>query len=235
MKETIIIDEMMQKLMSNQLTPGEKLPSENELAEKYDVPRMTVRKALTKLEERGYVYTKKGKGRYVQDKSGQIQLHLTGKESFTDKMLASGYDLRTENVFCQKEPKSSRMYKRLHADVNTAVYKISRVRYIDGAPIAIHHSFLSESVFPKIGVDGPNLTSLFAYYRDKGYQDFTSTQALLSVVFPTLEEQQQLACNNMTPLIMVESDCVDQVSDKVLEYTKIVYRSDKFKYDITMK
>ncbi|WP_344909998.1 winged helix-turn-helix domain-containing protein [Amphibacillus indicireducens] len=88
-----IIDDIMEQILSKTLRPGEKLPSENELADHYRVPRMTVRSALVKLEERGLVYTIQGKGRYLREKSKQIQLHLTGHSSFTDKMNQLGYHL----------------------------------------------------------------------------------------------------------------------------------------------
>ena len=93
--EAQIIDDIMHKIVLRSIEHGEKLPSENELAKKYKLPRMTVRNALTKLEERGYIYSKQGKGRYLKEESLQIQLHLTGKASFTDKMKQTGYKLKT--------------------------------------------------------------------------------------------------------------------------------------------
>src|SRR5690606_1367982 len=80
-KETRILDELMGKISSKQFKAGQKLPSENELANHYGVPRMTVRAALTKLEERGHIFSKQGKGRFLKEESIQIQLHLTGKVS----------------------------------------------------------------------------------------------------------------------------------------------------------
>ena len=229
-----IIDDMMQQIVSKNLTPGAKLPSENELADKYHVPRMTVRSALVKLEERGIVYSVQGKGRYLREKSKQIQLHLTGKTSFTEKMKQLGYDLKTENIYCKKIDFDEKIYHVLDAAEDDVVYQIGRMRYIDNEPIAIHNSFVRESSFPNIKNDGPLIQSIFSYYRKLGYDDFSSSKTLLSITFPTANEQQLLACKSMVPLIVVESNCHDTKTKKVLEYTKILYRSDKFNYDITM-
>ena len=79
------------------------------------------------------------------------------------------------------------------------------------------------------------LQSMFAYYRSLGHKEFTSKKSMLSITFPTSEEQQLLSCKSMVPLIIVESDCIDVNTNKVLEHTKILYRSDRFKYDITME
>nr|WP_149476075.1 GntR family transcriptional regulator [Oceanobacillus polygoni] len=228
------MDDMMQQIVSKTWKPGAKLPSENELREKYQVPRMTVRSALTKLEEQGMVYSVQGKGRYLREKSKKIGLHLTGKVSFTDKMKQLGYDLTTKNIDCEKVPYDAKIYQILQAEEDEAVYKIGRMRYIDDEPIAIHNSFVREKSFPMIQEDGPTIQSMFAYYRTHGYDDFSSSKTLLSITFPTAGEQQLFACKSMVPLIVVESNCMDRESEKVLEYTKILYRSDKFQYDITM-
>ena len=49
--EELILD----KITSGTLTPGSKLPTENELSEQYHVSRVTVRKALAALDSQGYL------------------------------------------------------------------------------------------------------------------------------------------------------------------------------------
>ncbi|WP_200416148.1 GntR family transcriptional regulator [Virgibacillus salexigens] len=234
-KEAQIIDDIMEKIIGKSIKPGEKLPSENRLSQDYDVPRMTARKALTTLEDRGYIYSKQGTGRFLKDASRPIQLHLTGKTSFTEKMKQAGYHLTTENMYCEPIAYDQKIYGILQANEAETVFNIGRLRYIDEEPIAIHQSFVREAKFLDIATEGQGILSMFAYYRSQGYTSFTSNQSYLSTSFPTSDEQKLLSCSSMVPLIVVESECVDVPSQDVLEYTKILYRSDKFKYDITMK
>lgn len=224
----------MQQIIEKSFKPGQKLPSENVLADQYQVPRMTVRSALVKLEERGYIYSKQGKGRYLNEESMQIQLHLTAKTSFTEKMEQAGYNLETRNIDCEKIGFDERLYRILKVPDHGSVYKVSRLRLIDGEPIAIHHSYVSEAMFPRIAEEGREIRSMFAYYRKLGHTEFASSKSLLSIAFPTSKERQVLSCQSLVPLIVVESDCVDAKEGSILEHTKILYRSDKFKYDITM-
>ena len=233
-QEKVIVDDIMNSIITKMIKPGTKLPSENELAEKYRVPRMTVRKALMILEERGFIYAKQGKGRYLKEESMKIQLNLSGKTSFTSKMKQLGYPLKTLNFYCEKISYDPIVYENLKADSNTAVYKISRMRYLNNEPIAIHNSYVSEARFPSIKDDGPFIESMFAYYQKLGYTDFSSSQTLLSITFPTTAEQELLACKSMVPLMVVESNCIDDQTKAVLEHTKILYRGDKFKYEITI-
>jgi len=233
-QELLMIDELMNAIKHNKIKSGEKLPSENKLAEKYNVPRMTARSALIKLEERGYIYSVQGKGRYVKEKLVQIQLPLTGDTSFTEKMQKMGYPLRTENIVFEKVPYDKKVYQLVQAESEDTVYQIGRLRYINDVPIAIHYSFVKEASFPDIVDEGAEIVSMFSFYRKQGIEKFTSNQTLVSVAFPSLEEQHLLAVKSMVPLLVVETNCVDEASGRVLEYTKILYRSDTFKYDISM-
>jgi GntR family transcriptional regulator len=66
--DRFLINHFMNKIVSGELAPGQKLPSENDLSQRYQLPRITVRRNLNYLEEMGYLTTKQGKGRYVQSK-----------------------------------------------------------------------------------------------------------------------------------------------------------------------
>jgi GntR family transcriptional regulator len=208
----------------------DKLPSENEMADLYGVPRISVRKAYVKLEEMGYLYTKQGKGRYVNDRQQAIELVLSGNESFSKKMLDKGYHLVSSNVLCEKINYDRRIYQELHVEKCDAVYKIGRLRIINSVPMALHISYVAKSVFPNIEQESKDIESMFQYYKQNGYKAFDSEKSILSISFPILKERELLQCSNLIPLLTVETNCVDAVSKKVLEYTNIVYRSDCFKY-----
>ncbi|WP_313432953.1 GntR family transcriptional regulator [Siminovitchia terrae] len=233
--EQMIVDDLLESIMQDKFRPNERLPSENELANDYKVPRIKVRNALLKLEEMGYIYSQQGKGRFLKGSQQQIELHLTGSKSFTEKMLSAGYPLETKNVSCEKVAYHPRIYSALQVTEGEEVFKISRLRFIEGKPVALHSSYVAKSTFPNIEEDGVQLRSMFAYYRQKGYTEFTSTDSHLSISFPTSEERSMLECTALVPLLIVESNCIASPQNKVLEYTKIIYRSDSFQYAITSK
>ncbi|WP_228275623.1 GntR family transcriptional regulator [Gracilibacillus oryzae] len=232
-KVALIVDELMEQITTKKLLPGAKLPSENQLADKYKVPRFTIREAFNKLEERGYIYSEQGKGRYLKEESVSVQMSLSSKTSFTEKMNALGYDHCTQNISCTPIDYDPVIYETLSAEKSESVYQIGRLRLINGEPIAIHYSYVKEAQFPSIGDDGPAVLSMFRYYRAHGIQQFSSRKSLLNVTFPTSREQKLLHCGSMVPLIEIVSDSINAENGNVLEYTRILYRSDKFKYDIT--
>ena len=68
------------------LKNGDLVPSENELKDKYNVTRMTVRQALNNLCNEGYLYRHKGKGTFVSHR--KIEKNIHGVRSFTEEMEA---------------------------------------------------------------------------------------------------------------------------------------------------
>lgn len=231
--ESIIVDELVQDIVQGKFQADSQLPSENELAGHYKVPRITVRNAYLKLEDMGYIYSKQGKGRFLKKKRQQIELMLTGKTSFTEKMEKLGHQLKTENVYCERITLNRKIYNRLQVKEKENVYRIGRLRILDGEPIALHISYVSESVFPEIATVGSQISSMFQYYRQCGYTNFDSSKSVLSIAFPTAKERELLQCHSLVPLLMIESDCIHQETGKVLESTKILYRGDAFTYDIS--
>lgn len=61
-----VFEQMKELLTKGEWKPGEKLPSENELAEKFCVSRITVRQALQKLNVLGLLETRLGEGSFVR-------------------------------------------------------------------------------------------------------------------------------------------------------------------------
>lgn len=230
--ESMITEDMLQSIRQGQYKEHDRFPSENELAMYYNVPRINVRKAFLKLEDMGYVYSKQGKGRFLKPEKPQIELHLTGSSSFSEKMRKAGHDLETQNLDVLKVPYDPKLYANLQVEKDEEVFMISRLHLIDLQPIALHISYVAKSVFPQIERDGNKIQSMFSYYADHGFTDFSSDKSYVSISFPTSVECSLFDCAPLVPLLVVESDCVETNQNRVLEYTKIIYRSDYFSYVI---
>ncbi|WP_289142862.1 GntR family transcriptional regulator [uncultured Brevibacillus sp.] len=228
--EMEIIDQFIAEINAGKYKPNDKLPSENDLADLYKVPRMKVRRAYTRLQELGYVFSKQGMGSYVKDRRQQIPLVLSGNESFSRKMLDMGYDYQSKNIFCEEIEYCQKIFQALGVDESDRVFKIGRLRVVDQRAIALHTSYVAQSVFNDIEQAGNTITSMFDYYHGKGYSEFESGQTILSVIVPTRYERELLECSGLIPLLVLESGCKDKKTGTVLEYTEIRYRSDSFTY-----
>mgnify|MGYP001603746736 CR=1 FL=1 len=230
--ETRIFDKLMRNINEGKYKKNDKLPSENEIADINHVPRIVARKVYEQLEELGYIYTQRGKGRYLKDRYYEIELVLFGKESFSAKMKAKGYELTTKNMIFEKISYDESIFNKLGVTKDEEVFKIARLRIVDKRPIAMHTSYIAKSVFNDIDKCGKDIVSMFEYYEQHGYNSFTSSISVLSVSIASIEERKYLECSKLIPLIILETDCIDKYTKVVLEYTKISYRGDRFKYNL---
>ncbi len=62
-----LMEDLKEKILSGEIRTGDKLPSENELSASYQVSRQTVRKALSILENAGYIYAEHGRGTFCSE------------------------------------------------------------------------------------------------------------------------------------------------------------------------
>lgn len=60
-----VLDALAAEIKAGKIKPGEKIPSEADLVQRFGVARMTARRAVGVLRERGLVRTEWGKGTYV--------------------------------------------------------------------------------------------------------------------------------------------------------------------------
>lgn len=60
-----LMEELKEKIISGRIQPGEKLPSENQFTVQYSLSRHTVRKALSLLEQEGYIEACHGKRNFL--------------------------------------------------------------------------------------------------------------------------------------------------------------------------
>lgn len=83
-----IYDQLVQLIIENHYKPGERLPSENELGERYGVSRNTVRTAINKLNVLGFTETRHGGGTTVKKMGTEAYLNF-----FVPAVLADSNDI----------------------------------------------------------------------------------------------------------------------------------------------
>jgi GntR family transcriptional regulator len=120
--------------------PGDPLPSEAELCDRFSVSRMTVRQALAELTNDGLVERRRGQGTFVAHRpvhrrpgvflSFTEEMNRRGMQA-TSRLLAAGMD----------EPRRSEALD-LGLPPDSQVVRITRVRLADGVPVALEEAAL---------------------------------------------------------------------------------------------
>jgi GntR family transcriptional regulator len=121
----------MDDLVLGTLSPGDKLPNEDRLAERFGVSRATVREAVLGLLEAGYLTRRHGSGTYVA-KAPRSRHPLEATIDYTAMIAAAGFAPGITVLSETTRAATPEELEHLHAETVT---ELERVRLADERPI----------------------------------------------------------------------------------------------------
>ncbi|MDO4961593.1 MAG: GntR family transcriptional regulator [Eubacteriales bacterium] len=161
-----VLDSIVNEIISGELSPGDKLPTENELSLKYGAGRNSVREAVKKLQAYGILYIKRADGTYVSDSYNQKMLDpLLYSIILQKNSLGSFVELRTVidigilNLIIQRKditdflPGLYRTFGELSAEMHSEHPDAARVMELDNK----FHSAISDAA------ENPMITTFAEY------------------------------------------------------------------------
>lgn len=159
-----IIDNIMHRIQTGELKEGDKLPTEIELSRLFGVSRPTVRTALLKLTNEGYLSRVKGRGTFVT-KPKLVQESTSFIESYNQEMREKGLSPKTEVLEFRVTRANETIAKKLNLSKGDKVIKLKRLRYVEPdfeeypvvlttvyipyaiAPDLLHHDLETKSLY----------------------------------------------------------------------------------------
>ena len=222
-----VVDYLLQNMQKQIYIKDEKLPSEHELAQRFQLSRIEIRKAYGRLKELGYVYSKQGKGNYYAGYLEKVELSLSSNESFSNKMSRMSDRFFTRVISCNKITYQSDIYTQLQAREDEQVLCIKRLRYIDNMPSAMHISYVRQRRFPKIKKALEQNPSLYAFFYKEGISNLHTEDVNLMVSNLNTEERVYMNVSGIVPCLIVKSRTKNE-NNEILELSVIIYRGDKF-------
>ncbi len=135
-----VVELLQETIRSGQLLPERPLPSETELARHFGLSRMTVRRALALLAEKGLVFTRQGKGTYVaQPRLTNVSFRLEELPEFAlNRGMSTSSRLLEANVVRPPETVAS----VLQVPSTARVLYIRRLFLADNEPLACDRKYL---------------------------------------------------------------------------------------------
>ncbi len=224
------IEEALTQRIQNGLYPsGSKLPTENELSTTYHVSRVTVRKALKLLEDKGYIDRKVGKGTYVAEK--KLQRSFTGNvRSFTLMCEATGMKASAKLVNIKLLSPDVKQQELMKLKPNQQVLYIERVRFADGSPILIERDFFSDE-FQFLFSEDLEHNSLYELIRQEKKLVFTQAERTIDIVFSNASESRMLGIKTGYPLLRICS-ITEDATGSIVTYSEQLCIGDKFKLHV---
>ena len=151
-------------LESGTFSPGQKLPSENEMARQLNISRITLRTALQKLELLGYVDRKRGVGTFVVgSQKMQMDAGIERLVSISDVMRQRGHVPGTKEIDIRAEYADETIANQLQIGVGDPVTVVARVRTMDGTPLIYDLNIFPATIVPQNITKKEIGDSLFVY------------------------------------------------------------------------
>ena len=154
---------------------GQRLPSERDLADDYEVSRMTLRQAITLLVEEGILERRVGSGTYVA--SHRVQEKMRGTTSFTEIVRSQGKTPSSQVVSYQRKPANETEIQQLQLKTSDYVVRMERVRYADNMPLVFEVASIPEKLIREFKRE--DITEhFFQTLTDNGYEIGKSQQTI---------------------------------------------------------
>jgi GntR family transcriptional regulator len=224
-------ESLLSEIRTKQLKVGELIPSESELQEKFNVSRITIRRAIQELVQEGYLYTQQGKGTFVRQPEASRELNPIA--GWTETMTALGMHPETKQIKYSEEPAPSDVARLLNIPGGSMVYLMERLRYADNEPICIMINYLVPALVPGFIETGLNGESLYAMLERKYNIILSRAEEIVEAKAAKVSEASMLNVMKGFPLLYATRVTYD-AADRPVEAVKSILRADRYSYKIKL-
>ena len=215
-----------EKVAAGEWQPGDLIPSERELSEKYGISRMTVRQALTELTNERLLRREQGKGTFVAEP--KIEQRLTRLTGFTEDMRKRGMRSGARVLRLELTAAPALPARALQVDPGSStVLLLERLRLAGGEPMALETCYIHFDGAHKLLKENFEDQSLYVLLTEKYDIVPTRAEQQMEAALCNQREQELLGLEEAAPVLRNRRVTFDQ-RGRPFEYTESVYRGDRY-------
>jgi GntR family transcriptional regulator len=207
-------------IQSRQLLQDDAIPAERDLAEDFDVSRITVRKAIDGLVTEGLLTRRRGAGTFV---ASRVEKSFSKLSSFSEDMISRGRKPHSEWVSKSVGAVTPEEALSLGLSPGAVVYRFQRIRFADGMTMALEQSAIPGYCLPSLDVV---TTSLYQALEKTGHRPVRALQRLRAVNF-TQEQADRLMVKPGDAGLFIERRGF-LADGRTAEFTQSWYRGDAY-------
>lgn len=198
-KYQYVYEQVKKEIEDEVFKSSEKLPSEKVISEKYDVSINTVRKALSVLIEKGYIVSRHGSGYFVSAHKNFSSLKLRSLASHSVEK-----DIVSKVLAFEIVQADSKQAEKLNIQENEVIFKIERLRIINGAPSILENTIVPVKFFPSLNRDVFD-KSFYNYIEEESDHRIDRAIKDISAIIPCEETCEKLEVSKGQPLLAIEN------------------------------
>jgi GntR family transcriptional regulator len=139
---------LQEDIKNGRYSPGEKLPSEDQLAREFSVSRITLREALRVLEDDGVIIRRHGAGTFVRDKRVVPIQNLSSIVSISTIFKRAGLEDRFSKAESKKIAATPRIAEKLGIPSGQEVWEVERLRTLGENPAIYGFDYFPAAFIP---------------------------------------------------------------------------------------
>lgn len=215
---------------SGELTAGDRIPKEAELAAALGVSRMTLRQALGRLQARGVLERTPGRYGGTIVVEPKIECDITGLAGFTEQLRRGHVRAFARVVSAQEVLPPRAAAKALGLAADARAYEVVRVRSARRTPLALERSYLPAEFFPGL-LDHRLTGSLYVLMRRAYDQSPHTARESLEPMTADAEQSRLLHVETGSPLMLIERTAYN-VTGVPVEYARDLFRPDRIRITV---
>ncbi len=219
-----IADALRSDLAEGRYSPGDKLPTEAALAERFGVNRHTVRHGVSALVDEGLIRTRRGAGAFVA--ATPTDYPIGKRVRFHDNLIAAGRTPEKRVLQIEDRAATEGEAKALAIATGDPVCAYHGLSLADGQAIAVFESLFPLNRLPGITAALQDTSSVTQALRATGVSDYTRASTRLTAVRASATQALHLQVTEGDPLLRSTSVNVDGEGHPV-EYGRTWFAGDR--------
>ena len=227
---SVVATTIAEQIRSGALTPGDRLPSERDLAERFEVSRVTGRRAITELTEAGLVEAHQGRGTFVRDSLVTDQANAL--MSFTE--LGRERGLVPSARVLHRATRASTLVEAQDFGIGpgAALLELRRVRLLDDLPVSVDRSLVPAGLVPSANEVDFTSASLYAVLESHGHGP-RRTEYIVGAIAADAASAALLEVPEGSPLLATHTKAFD-AQGRLVEVGDMVYRGDRYQFHASL-
>lgn len=227
-----IKNNILEYIESNDLQPNSPLPSEREIAENFQVSRLTVRKAIENLIQEGVAFRLPGKGTFVN--IPKIEQPLLVLKSFTEAIKQEGHTPGTKLLDYEITKATKNVCNQLNLPFGSESTKVRRLRFVDNNPFSLATSYIPLKYSSEFTHENLQSESLYSLLEKLNGITLAKTNMQIDVAIADPYNALLLNIKPGSPLFYLHGTVKDQ-KNEVIEYFEVFYRGDRLRFSTESK
>ena len=214
-------------LDANEWKPGDRMPTERELAERYGCSLITIRHALGELVREGRIERTRGRGTFVLPP--RIERNIAGSMSFAEEMQRRGLDPTTKLVTARIEVAGEAVATALGLAADAPVVYLERLRLGGGEPLILEQARLPAERFPGLMAFDLERRSLYDILADRYATRIIRAREAVEPVMLRRREAELLGLPPRS--LALQIDGISHAADgSAIETARSFVRGDRTRY-----